>query len=159
MVKFSVKAAGFVLIVTQFLHGTKADELLCEEDKDVNLPHETECQLYYDCSSTRAPEFATSERYLRECKYPQLFSTKTFRCEDFENVQCGSRIERKQACEYQANLCNGPNCGGSCIIQYPSCAEKTDGVHPHGSKLGSPWKMECYKERLMRTFLPNSFQG
>ncbi|XP_061186488.1 uncharacterized protein LOC133194562 [Saccostrea echinata] len=157
MAEFDVKVVC-VLIVSQFLYGTSADELLCEEDKDVKLPHETECHLYYDCSSTRAPEFATSERYLRECKYPQLFSTKTLRCEDFENVQCGTRIERKQACEYRANLCNGPNCS-PCIFLYPSCAGLTDGVYPHPTKLGSPWKMECYKERLMRTFLQNSPRG
>ncbi|XP_056000411.1 uncharacterized protein LOC125655333 [Ostrea edulis] len=149
----------FVVLVAEICYTANAFsvEELCKGHNDIRLAHDTECQLYYDCSSSEAPSFAKGEKYLRECKYPQLFSTRTLRCEDFQNVRCDRRKELKQACDYRANQCNGPNCI-SCKVMFPSCEGYDDGEHPHSTKEGSPWKMECYKERLMKTFIPDTFQ-
>ncbi|XP_078341944.1 uncharacterized protein LOC144627867 [Crassostrea virginica] len=125
---------------------------LCEGNPNLRLPHDTECQLYYDCSAEEAPIFSPAEKYLRECKYPMLFSTKSMKCEDFESVVCSSRKELKQMCDYRAHQCNGPNCI-SCVAENPSCEGYKDGVHHHSYKVGSPWRMECVKERLVRVFL------
>ena len=72
---------------------------LCEGNPNLRLPHDTECQLYYDCSAEEPPFFSPAEKYLRECKYPMLFSTKSMKCEDFESVVCSSRKEMKQMCK------------------------------------------------------------
>ena len=72
---------------------------LCEGNPNLRLPHDTECQLYYDCSAEEPPIFSPAEKYLRECKYPMLFSTKSMKCEDFESVVCSSRKELKQMCK------------------------------------------------------------
>ena len=72
---------------------------LCEGNPNLRLPHDTECQLYYDCSAEEPPFFSPAEKYLRECKYPMLFSTKSMKCEDFESVVCSSRKELKQMCK------------------------------------------------------------
>lgn len=54
--------------------------------------------------------------------------------------------------DYRAEQCHGPNCI-QCHMENPSCEGYKDGEHPHSSKPGSPWRMECYKGRLVGTFL------
>nr|XP_011457139.2 uncharacterized protein LOC105349142 [Crassostrea gigas] len=125
---------------------------ICEGNPTLTLPHDDECQLYYDCSALDPPSFSPNTKYVRECKYPQLFSTKSLKCEDFYSVVCGSRTEFKQKCDYRAEQCNGPNCI-NCLMENPSCEGYGDGENHHSSKPGSPWRMECYKGRLIGTFL------
>lgn len=73
---------------------------VCEGNPTLILPHDAECQLYYDCSAQDPPSFSPQTKYIRECKYPQLFSTKSLKCEDFDSVVCGSRTEFKQKCKF-----------------------------------------------------------
>lgn len=54
--------------------------------------------------------------------------------------------------DYRAEQCNGPNCI-QCYMENPSCEGHKDGENHHSSKPGSPWRMECYKGRLVGTFL------
>lgn len=54
--------------------------------------------------------------------------------------------------DYRAEQCNGPNCI-NCLMENPSCEGYGDGKNHHSSKPGSPWRMECYKGRLLGTFL------
>lgn len=54
--------------------------------------------------------------------------------------------------DYRAEQCNGPNCI-NCLMENPSCEGYGDGENHHSSKPGSPWRMECYKGRLLGTFL------
>lgn len=73
---------------------------VCEGNPTLILPHDAECQLYYDCSAQDPLSFSPQTKYIRECKYPQLFSTKSLKCEDFDSVVCGSRTEFKQKCKF-----------------------------------------------------------
>lgn len=44
------------------------------------------------------------EQHLEECRYPLLFSTKSLKCEQPEDVDCGERREYKDRCKYFCQL-------------------------------------------------------
>ncbi|KAL3853245.1 hypothetical protein ACJMK2_016801 [Sinanodonta woodiana] len=120
----------------------------CGQDITAIIPHPTECQLYNNCSVnyTYVPRYF--EQHLVECTYPKLFSTDTFKCEDFDTVNCGNRRETKSGCGYRALQCPVAHCI-PCSVRTPSCEIRPDGIHPHPEKLWSPYFIVCKKERFM----------
>jgi hypothetical protein len=69
---------------------------VCQANPTMVFPDSQNCAKYIDCSSPNSPLGS----YVKECKYPQLFSTQTKKCEDFENVQCDKRMEPQTPCTY-----------------------------------------------------------
>lgn len=72
-------------------------EQYCTEHPSAILKHPGNCGWYYNCA---ARESAIGS-YIRECRYPKLFSTVTKQCEDFTDVQCTSRHEPQAPCKSQ----------------------------------------------------------
>ncbi|KAL4228860.1 hypothetical protein ACF0H5_011900 [Mactra antiquata] len=116
----------------------------CQANPTEIKVHDTNCAQYYNCSNFH------DGTYLQECKYPDLFSTTTLRCESFETVPCGVRHEPQAPCEYLQNLCNGtdPNCS-PCPQRLPSCEGLPDGIN---AVVGMEWTgnyIDCYKNRTI----------
>ncbi|KAK3601571.1 hypothetical protein CHS0354_027815 [Potamilus streckersoni] len=120
----------------------------CSQNKSAIIPHPTECQLYYNCSVnyTYVPRYF--EQHLVECPYPKLFSTDSFKCEEFDNVSCGNRKETKSGCGYRYLQCPVAHCI-PCSIRVPSCELTPDGINPHPEKKWSPYYIVCRKERFI----------
>lgn len=114
------------------------------------IPHPSECQLYYNCSVRYEHIPRYFEQHMKECPYPQLFNTKTEKCEEFENVHCGDRREIKDACSYRGNQCGSAHCI-PCSVRFPSCAGKSDGIHARDDRPWSPYFISCYKQRSIST--------
>ncbi|KAK7490020.1 hypothetical protein BaRGS_00018720 [Batillaria attramentaria] len=64
--------------------------------------------------------------YQDECPYPKLFHTSSLRCEEYWNVDCGTRNEPKNACEYRNYKCEGDSCP-PCDVPEPMCSGREDG--------------------------------
>ncbi|XP_052086950.1 neurogenic locus notch homolog protein 2-like [Mytilus californianus] len=105
----------------------------CKYDADTLIPHPNTCQLFYNCSQAVSP-LPTEDRlythrpqilrpaYLHECPYPELFSTSTLTCHNYTEVNCRSRFETKNKCDYLAvsyNCVHGP-CR-VCVYFTPDC--------------------------------------
>lgn len=120
-------------------------EQQCENGASI-IPHPSECQLYYNCSLRYEYVPRHFEQHMEECTYPQFFSTKTEKCEDFEKVDCGKRMETTDGCDYRRNQCGTAHCI-PCRVRIPSCANKPDGIHAHDDKPWSPYYVTCYKQR------------
>lgn len=60
------------------------------------------CQLY--CSSFEWSEGYDFSEGMKECEYPQLFSTESATCENFTDVTCGTRHEEKEGCKYHFKM-------------------------------------------------------
>lgn len=60
------------------------------------------CQLY--CSSLEWSECYDFSEGMKECEYPQLFSTESGTCENFTDVTCGTRHEEKKGCKYRFKM-------------------------------------------------------
>lgn len=54
------------------------------------------CAHYYNCTGQ-----STNITKANECKYPDLFSTDTQRCQNFELVNCTSRQEPQAPCKLE----------------------------------------------------------
>nr|XP_022322146.1 uncharacterized protein LOC111123822 isoform X3 [Crassostrea virginica] len=119
-------------------------EQFCKINPTAIQPHPVNCAQYYNCSAIKAGSA------LQECRYPNLFSSKTLRCDDFQTVTCGARHEPQTPCEYKANLClpSDLNCK-PCPIRLPSCLGLDDGQHPHPSHLWSGDFIICYRNRTI----------
>lgn len=77
-----------------FLMTDKIDQY-CNEHPTAIVKHQGNCGWYYNCSNRDS----TIGKYIQECRYPQLFSTITKRCEDFTDVNCVSRHEPQAPCK------------------------------------------------------------
>lgn len=60
------------------------------------------CQLF--CSSLEWSEGYDFSEGMKECEYPQLFSTESGTCENFTDVTCGTRHEEKEGCKYRFKM-------------------------------------------------------
>eukprot|EP00105_Crassostrea_gigas_P024280 XP_011444485.1 PREDICTED: uncharacterized protein LOC105340228 [Crassostrea gigas] len=153
-------SAGAFLVQTQPLHQSAPDqqslqiltktllslanhsvvvEEICQAYPTLIIPHPGECQLYYNCSLTYISVPVHLEQHMVECNYPDLFSEKTNKCEDFTKVCCGARTEFKDKCSYRHGNQNG-------YCHFKSCIGDPDGMvqifNFHNFKI-------CFKERLV----------
>ncbi|XP_060070649.1 uncharacterized protein LOC132550573 [Ylistrum balloti] len=119
------------------------------------IPHESECQLYYDCTTIQASLNVTDVEptdgvSLRECEYPDLFSDVTMKCESFINVNCGKRREPVDKCDYQKrSQCHSPETCSSCAMRYPSCKGQANGPHSDVTTSNPSSFVVCYNDRLV----------
>ncbi|XP_052252891.1 uncharacterized protein LOC127859481 isoform X4 [Dreissena polymorpha] len=119
-------------------------ESYCQANPTAIKKDPDHCAQYFNCSETNT----TLGHHLMECKYPDLFSDTTLRCESFETVLCATRNEPKAPCEYSQNQCNHGNTScAPCQDRLPSCVGLPDGAQPFPSKLWSAQYVVCYKER------------
>ncbi|XP_046544867.1 uncharacterized protein LOC124255076 [Haliotis rubra] len=134
--------------------GTVAPPPLTVEDRcargETVFPHPDHCQLYYNCSQTYEHVPRYFKQYLRECTYPQLFDVRSSRCQDFQEVDCGTREETINACDYRQNWCPVSHCI-PCAVNLPPCHGRPDGRNPFPGREWSPWYVECLKGRTITT--------
>ncbi|CAC5421568.1 unnamed protein product [Mytilus coruscus] len=111
--------------------GCDQDILLkeCRNNPTLLLPHPGECQ------------------HLEECRYPLLSSTETLKCEQPGDVNCGERKELKDRCDYQREQCGSVHCY-PCLLKYPSCIGKTDGLNGFPYRPNTPYYINCENQRL-----------
>ena len=62
------------------------------------LPDPQHCARYYNCSQRF--QIAGLDSFQSECPYPQLYDTNLRVCNDFQEVQCGSRFKSMAPCKY-----------------------------------------------------------
>ncbi|KAL8620781.1 hypothetical protein ACOMHN_043824 [Nucella lapillus] len=118
----------------------------CQGDRTAIFAHPWQCQLYYNCSHDAVPDPRSYlHQYLQECPYPQLFSNLTLRCEPFDQVTCGDRVEHVDLCDYLSSKCGGPHCR-PCWIN-PSCKGLPDGKNSHRWREWSPYYIVCRSNR------------
>ncbi|GFO29148.1 chitin binding beak protein 1 [Plakobranchus ocellatus] len=108
-------------------------------DGAYDLPHYSDCHKYYDCTNSSGKSAKTEDDLVRVCPYPQLFSVRTAKCEDFEQVDCGSRREVFTPCDYIK--CEDPNLA--------SCFGFPDGDNVCRTKEGSPHYVTCKAQRTV----------
>ncbi|KAK3750276.1 hypothetical protein RRG08_015769 [Elysia crispata] len=87
--------------------------------------------------------------FVWECRYPQLFDQVTGRCREFLNVDCQSRFEPYDQCEYSARQCaeDSLHCV-PCKDRFGECRGRENGVYPlHGPHSWSPVFITCYLQR------------
>ena len=79
---------------------------------------------------------------LREfvCPYPQLFSTDTKQCEDYQMVKCGNRESCKFPCDFDLS----PLCAFT-----PKCESKLDGYYQDEYRAGCRYYYMCRDERTV----------
>lgn len=71
---------------------------ICKKNKTSVIADPFNCAQYYDCSKKSS---ALGKPYLKECHYPDLFSSLTNTCEPFSKVtgSCGRRKEVQAPCK------------------------------------------------------------
>ncbi|ESO92626.1 hypothetical protein LOTGIDRAFT_162544 [Lottia gigantea] len=126
------------------------ESFTCSATGKVLSHHSENCAWYYNCSAHPDAVMQTFySGFIMECPYPQLFSTETKQCEDFEDVKCGDRYEPKSPCDYRANHCHETSHCIPCWVRYASCLELPDGLNPWSELEWKPFFVECYKERTV----------
>ncbi|XP_062602676.1 chitin-binding domain protein cbd-1-like [Saccostrea cucullata] len=127
------------------LVGLPASEVpkVCQQDPSLIFPHPNECQLYYNCSMTYNKVPANLEQHLMECPYPEVFSTRSLKCENFTRVCCDTRQVIKDKCDYRSYVGSKRTCHRT----YPSCKRKQDGLHQ--GYQGPNSYIDCFQERLI----------
>ncbi|CAG2185606.1 unnamed protein product [Mytilus edulis] len=68
----------------------------CKVHPTAMIPDPTNCAKFYNCSQNMATKTAVTS----ECKYPDLFSDVSQKCERFQNVSCKSRMEPQAPCKF-----------------------------------------------------------
>ncbi|XP_052086947.1 protein jagged-1-like [Mytilus californianus] len=130
----------------------------CKADADTFIPHPNTCQLFYNCSQALTP-LPKEDRiytykpqilrpaYLHECPYPELFSVKTLSCQNYTEVECGSRYETKNKCDYLAISYTCDSACKLCIYFTPDCVGFADGIYDNiYISIGGTY-FECKDER------------
>lgn len=69
---------------------------LCSKNQSAAIPDPANCAKYYDCSKLFTS--TTLQDMTTECKYPDLFSVKDGKCQDFKSVNCTTRKEPMAPC-------------------------------------------------------------
>ncbi|KAH9520287.1 hypothetical protein Btru_060429 [Bulinus truncatus] len=136
------------------------------------LPHPKNCHWYYNCSLSSldgaAPEITQDDTgddtgsgfilltpfrvrsaglFVWECRFPQLFDDVTNTCREFVNVQCKSRFEPVEQCEYSARQqCNDESCV-PCHDRFGRCRGRENGVYPVHEDKWTPLFVTCYLQR------------
>ncbi|GFS04990.1 fibropellin-1 [Elysia marginata] len=114
-------------------------EKMCQwTDYQYDLPHYDACHKYYDCTSSERSA-RSEDDMVRTCKYPQLFSVDSGKCEDFSKVDCGTRKEAMKPCDY--TKCANPD--------EASCFGLPDGDNVYRTKEGSPHYVTCLTQRTL----------
>ncbi|XP_022302647.2 uncharacterized protein LOC111110440 [Crassostrea virginica] len=113
--------------------------------KSDKIANTESCAKYYACRDAIP---ASSEPNLKECPFPYLFDEKLQECLHFSQVDCGTRYEPKDACEYGENQCKSSHCI-PCHIRFPSCKGSPDGLNPWTGREWTPYFVVCQNERLM----------
>lgn len=80
---------------------------ICSKHPELIMKTSNDCHTYYNCSG-EDPELSRwipmyhfwPSKYKHECHYPFVFSTKSLRCENYTDVDCGSRFLPTWACKY-----------------------------------------------------------
>lgn len=119
----------------------------CSENPYALVPDPDNCARYFNCSQTiNQPSLV---KYQTECDYPLLFNTLTMACDDFDIVNCGTRMEPKAPCDYLSTTtkCEGPLCALPCLERSPSCVGMLDGNNTYPARDLSPFYMTCLGER------------
>ncbi|XP_071083907.1 uncharacterized protein [Haliotis cracherodii] len=112
------------------------------------VEHPTKCNLYYDCSSYIGGDSYVFPDYLKECSYPDLFSTVNMRCQHHTTVSCWTRTETKRPCDYQFS-CSEPPCATCQDNNFASCVGLPDGNNVFKTREGSPHYVICQGERTL----------
>ncbi|XP_046555121.1 uncharacterized protein LOC124264424 [Haliotis rubra] len=122
---------------------------ICKTTTETLIPYPTNCARYYNCSAPAIRRYYPGiEKNLQECDYPQLYNPDTHRCEHYSMVQCGSRFEPLDACEYDLFPCSR-QCGPGCDFSYPSCRNFADGAHADKYKPDTSFYHVCFNQRLV----------
>lgn len=79
------------------IHVTVDPSVACKNNPHQLLANPVDCAQYYDCSQKTS---SMGQDYLKECKYPDLFSPVTKKCQDFQTVKCDKRPEPQAPCKY-----------------------------------------------------------
>ncbi|ESO88820.1 hypothetical protein LOTGIDRAFT_234405 [Lottia gigantea] len=110
------------------------------------IPHESECQLYYNCSLFYDFVPRYFEQYLDECRYPNLFDSTTLSCRPYKDVKCGRLVEHVSPCEYRRGKCGTSHCQ-PCVA---TCTGKSNGRHSHENREWSPFYVICNDQRTIK---------
>ncbi|XP_055999592.1 uncharacterized protein LOC125653582 [Ostrea edulis] len=103
---------------------------MCKRHPNLIIGKTTQCQQYYNCTgevedlSSYAGAYWPS-KYLHECHYPFLFSKDTLQCENYTEVDCGTRYKPIWECRYLRFHLEYSM--GACERTYPNCEKKKDG--------------------------------
>lgn len=71
-------------------------KLYCQSNQNDVVPVSDNCAQYINCTLYISGSVAEP---VQECKYPDLFSTATMKCEKFETVTCDERKEPIAPCK------------------------------------------------------------
>ncbi|XP_061178768.1 uncharacterized protein LOC133187419 [Saccostrea echinata] len=106
------------------------------------------CQLY--CNPYRSKKFnGCFPPRIAECPPPLQFSERTKQCENFTEVNCGSRTEIKYYCNYWYISYLYRN-GGHCSYDHPkACLRLPNGLFKHPSSFSQKAFIRCYQNRLV----------
>ncbi|WAR27974.1 hypothetical protein MAR_013678 [Mya arenaria] len=120
-------------------------EVYCAQHLGDERDSPANCAQYIDCRPSVS--HPTLGRHMAECPYPQLFSSISGRCENYEMVQCGTRYEPRAPCEYATLVGSGSvtNCQGT----YYSCVGLPDGPNPVPSGLIDTKYVMCQTDRTV----------
>ncbi|WAR05418.1 hypothetical protein MAR_020787 [Mya arenaria] len=115
----------------------------CRSNPSAVLPDPSNCGKYYNCSH---PDTG----YTQECIYPLLFSDKTSSCDNFQDVQCGTRPEPQSPCEYTQNQCKTADLACvPCSQRFPSCKGLPDGINGAPGHMWTDMYIQCQKNRTI----------
>ncbi|VDI54945.1 Hypothetical predicted protein, partial [Mytilus galloprovincialis] len=101
---------------------------------------------YFDCSQYNSP----NGHYLMECPYPQLFSTVSYRCEEFVTVTPDKRPIPQAPCEYLQYHCkSGDLTCTPCENVHHSCIGVPNGDQAITYRKWQAQYVRCYQNRTL----------
>ncbi|CAG5126210.1 unnamed protein product, partial [Candidula unifasciata] len=103
----------------------------------------TRCSLLYDCS--RANWHMKLKPYQTECVYPRLFDPASASCASFHDVNCDTRLEPIQPCDYVVGHCSDTQC----IPCVASCLGLRDGPNAYPGQVLTGFYLVCQKQRTI----------
>ncbi|XP_052252894.1 uncharacterized protein LOC127859481 isoform X5 [Dreissena polymorpha] len=128
---------------TEIVNKTDAKPYCTANPNDV-IAMPDDCAQYIDCTVIIGNPTAEP---VKECPYPDLFSTLSMVCQDFTTVQCDKRPEPMAPCEYEKLRCAPGNSTCNCPATLPSCVGLTNGNQPFPSRMWKPDFVICNKNR------------
>ena len=104
--------------ITKILFVDETIDTICSKHPELIMKTSNDCHTYYNCSGedttlsawTRLTKWIYiynfwPSKYKHECHYPFVFSTKTLQCENYTDVDCGSRFLPTWECKYSHRHC------------------------------------------------------
>ncbi|KAK3583067.1 hypothetical protein CHS0354_004012 [Potamilus streckersoni] len=143
---FTALSADTTIVNTNFIAYMQAGNVAfyCKTHPWDIVPHPTNCAQYYDCADV----YMMKGDYFYECPYPQLFDPGTKECSTFTQVQCQSRFEPQEPCEYYQNECFKDDCV-PCRFRFVSCIDKPDGLYAFPGEEFTNKYVRCYRNRTI----------